>query len=65
LVVNVNGGEVQQEVTDGAFTFGPFDAGLFYSVTVGPQSTGLNCKVAYGNGTVTANVTNVQVTCTP
>ena len=64
LLENVNGSLVaSQKVIDGAFTFPAIDAGSFYSVTVQPQ--GIICAVTYGMGTVTANVTNIQVACTP
>jgi hypothetical protein len=49
-----------------SFTFAtPVATGGVYSVTVFTQPAGENCTVANGNGTATANVANVSVTCTP
>ena len=39
--------------------------GSSYAVTVSSQPTGESCTVTNGNGTATANVTNIAVTCTP
>jgi hypothetical protein len=39
-------------------------SGASYAVTVQTQPTGQTCTVASGTGTVTANVSNVAVTCT-
>jgi hypothetical protein len=48
----------------GNFTFTTaVTSGGAYSVTVITQPTGRNCIVANGSGTVSANVTNVSVTC--
>ncbi len=45
-----------------SFAF-PTAASGSYAVTVQTQPSGLNCSVANGSGTLTANVTNVAVTC--
>lgn len=49
----------------GSFTFGPpVVSGGAYEVSVHTQPPGQTCTVANGSGIATANVTNVQVTCT-
>ena len=53
-------------VTSGAtsFTFPTaVPSGSTYFVTVSSQPSGENCTVASGSGTVTANVTDIAVTC--
>jgi len=40
-------------------------SGTAYAVTVATQPVGATCTVANGSGTVTANVTNIAVTCVP
>ena len=50
---------------NGSFTFGLTEpSGSTYSVTVLTQPTGQSCTVTNGSGTISANVTNIQVTCT-
>jgi hypothetical protein len=39
--------------------------GSTYDVVVHTQPSGLNCVVTNGSGTVTANVSNISVSCTP
>jgi hypothetical protein len=50
---------------NGSFTFPtPLAAGSNYSVAVASNPAGQSCLVANGAGTISANVTNVSVTCT-
>ncbi len=66
LVLQNNGGN-NLTVASGAtaFTFStPIPAGSAYSVSVLAQPSNLACAVSNGSGTATANVINVQVTCT-
>jgi galactose oxidase-like protein len=67
VILQNNGGDSLTITASGPFTFktpvtGPTDA---YLVTVLTQPTGPNqfCSVASGQGTASANVTNVAVTC--
>jgi len=49
---------------NGSFTFpNAVDSGSSYSVTVATPPPGNSCTVANGTGTVSANVTNIAVTC--
>ena len=49
---------------NGPFTFtAPVASSSPYSVTILTQPAGLTCSVANGTGTITANVTNVVITC--
>lgn len=49
----------------GSFTFGPrVVSGDDYAVSVQTQPPGQTCTVSNGSGDATANVTDVQVTCT-
>src|SRR6185503_8250416 len=43
---------------------GPIASGLGYSVRVRTQPTGNRCTVANGEGTISADVNNIVVTCT-
>jgi hypothetical protein len=64
LVLQANGGYNLSVSANGTFTFSAqYASGATYSVTVLTQATGQSCTVTNGSGTVTANVTNVQVTC--
>ncbi len=46
------------------FTFsGTLSSGSAYSVTVGTQPTGQTCMVNNGTGTISASVSNIQITC--
>jgi len=64
LVLQDNGGNNLAVSTNGSFTFSNSVAsGAAYSVTVLTQPTGQSCTVSSGSGTASANVTNVQVTC--
>jgi hypothetical protein len=64
LVLQNNGGNNLPVSASGAFTFStPIASGGAYSVTVLSQPSGQSCTVKNGNGTVTANVTNVAISC--
>ena len=65
VTLNNNGANPTTVTANGAFTFStPVAYGGSYAVTVGTQPTGKTCTVANGSGSgVTANVTNVAVTC--
>jgi len=64
LVLQINGGNNLTVSANGTFTFSnSFGSGYPYSVTVFTQPTGQNCTASNGSGTATANVTNIQVTC--
>jgi len=65
-VLEDNGGDDLTITKSGGFTFKTAIAGGgAYKVTVKtqPTSPSQNCSVTNGNGTATANVTDVQVTC--
>ncbi len=68
LVLQNNGGDSLPISASGAFMFaGALSSGTAYSVTVArqPSSPAQTCVVGKGAGTMgTANVTNVQVSCT-
>lgn len=65
LVLQDNGGDNLPVSANGGFTFvTPIASGAKYNVTVFAQPTAQNCVVTGGAATVTANVTNVQVSCT-
>jgi 6-phosphogluconolactonase (cycloisomerase 2 family) len=64
LVLQDNGGNNLTVTTAGNFTFSTqLASGAAYSVTVLTQPSGQTCTVANGSGTVSANVTNVAVSC--
>jgi len=63
LVLQNNGGGNITLTTNTSFIFPPQDDGSIYQVTVLTQPPGQTCTVANGIGTITANVTNVAVTC--
>ncbi|MGD0938887.1 MAG: hypothetical protein ABR905_04175 [Terracidiphilus sp.] len=68
LVLQDNNGDNLAVSANGAFTFAPqIASGGAYSVTVltQPNTPTQTCTVTNGSGTATANVTNVQVACTP
>jgi hypothetical protein len=63
LVLN-NGSDYLPVSTNGTFIVSTYVVGgTAYNITVATQPTGQNCTVANGSGTVTTNVTNVQVFC--
>ncbi|GAC1530183.1 MAG: hypothetical protein NVS3B10_26380 [Polyangiales bacterium] len=65
VVLQDNGGNNLSLTANGPFTFSaPLNAGASYNVTVVTQPAGETCVVTSGSGTVNANVTSVQVTCT-
>jgi uncharacterized repeat protein (TIGR03803 family) len=67
LVLLDNGSDGSPVAANGSFTFPiPLASGASYSVTISsqPSNPAQNCVVTNGNGTATANVTSVQVTCT-
>jgi hypothetical protein len=65
IVLQNSGGSDLPLTTNGAFTFGtPVVSGGAYAVSVKTQPANQSCTVANGAGTVTANVSNVAVTCT-
>jgi hypothetical protein len=67
LILQDNGGNNLAMSANGAFVFtSPIASGGTYAVTVytQPSDPALLCAVTNGRGTATADVTNVQVTCT-
>ena len=65
VLFNGSNGDRLPVSSNGSFTFGVTEpGGSSYNVTVLMQPTGQNCTVTNGSGTVSANVTNIQVTCT-
>lgn len=63
LTLLLNGGSALTIHSDGTFTF-PVEISSTYAVTVGAQPSGRTCTVSNGVGAgVTANVSNVTVTC--
>ena len=64
VVLENNGGDDLSISANGTFTFGSLvDQSAPYAVTVQTDPSGQACTVANGSGTVSANVTNVAVTC--
>lgn len=64
VVLQVNGGSDLTRSANGAFTFvPPLAQGAGFSVTVAVQPVGQVCAVGSGEGTVTAEVSSVLVTC--
>jgi len=65
VVLQNNGGNSLTVNANGNFTFSTaINSGSPYAVTVGTQPTGQTCTVTNGTGTVSANVSNISVTCT-
>ena len=67
LVLQNNGGDNLTVTASGTFTFKTaVKSGAAYAVTVltQPSTPSQNCVVTSGNGTASANVTSVAVTCT-
>jgi hypothetical protein len=59
-----NGGDATTVAANGVFAFaGGLPDGGTYAVTVGTQPVGQHCSVTNGNGTVSATVTDILVTC--
>jgi N-acetylneuraminic acid mutarotase len=67
LVLQNNGGsDLTVSANATSFSFAtPVTSGGVYSVTVLTQPAGETCSVTNGNGTATANVTDVSVSCAP
>jgi Galactose oxidase, central domain len=66
LVLQDNGGNNLTISTNGSFSFtASVSPGATYKVTVltQPSTPAQTCAIASGSGTATANVTNIQVTC--
>jgi hypothetical protein len=64
VLFNGSTGDKLPVSANGSFTFGvTLSSGSSYSVTVLTQPTGQSCTVTNGSGTMSANVTNIQVTC--
>jgi hypothetical protein len=64
LVLQDNGGTSLSVSANGTFTFANSVASsAAYSVSVLTEPTGQSCTVSNGSGTASANVTNVQVSC--
>jgi trimeric autotransporter adhesin len=64
LVLQNNGGANLTVAANGTFTFtGPLNSGAAYSVSVLTQPGLQTCFVSNGSGSVSANVTNVEVAC--
>ncbi|MCC6520488.1 hypothetical protein IT403_00685 [Candidatus Nomurabacteria bacterium] len=64
VVLQNNGGDNYSASANGSFVFSTaLNDSASYAVTVLTQPTGQSCTVGNGSGTVSANVTNVSVTC--
>ena len=64
VLFNGSTGDKLPVSANGSFTFGvTLPSGASYGVTVLTQPTSQNCTVTNGNGTISANVTNILVTC--
>ena len=64
VVLSDNGNDSKTVSANGSFSFGTaITTGGAYAVTVGTQPAGESCTVANGSGTISANVTNVTITC--
>jgi lysophospholipase L1-like esterase len=64
VVLQNNGGDNYSTSANGSFVFATaLDDSTNYTVTVLTQPAGQSCTVGNGSGTVSANVTNVSVTC--
>jgi hypothetical protein len=64
LVLLNNSGNSTTVSSNTSFTFSTaINSGSTYAVTVGTQPTGQTCTVTNGSGNVSANVTNVSVSC--
>ncbi len=64
LVLQNNGGDDLSITQNGSFTFqSPLAYGSSYNVTVVTQPAGQTCIVSNGSGTISADVTDIKVTC--
>ena len=65
VLENAGGNSLTVSASASTFSFSTqVAANAVYSVTVATQPAGESCVVANGNGTVTANVSNIAITCT-
>ena len=65
LILENNNGDDETINANGAYTFDtPVASGATYTVAVSSQPTGQTCVVSNGNGTITSDVTNVDINCT-
>jgi len=66
LVLQNNGGTISSVGTNGTYSslYNNVAYGSSYNITVNTQPTGQTCTITNGSGTITANVTNVAITCT-
>ena len=65
VILQNNGSDDITLTSDGSFFFNtPVVENDTYNVTVLTQPAGQTCNVTNGAGTVTANVTNITITCT-
>jgi hypothetical protein len=63
-VTLVDGDDSIEVGANGSFTFPvKFPSGTTYNVTVGTQPSGETCTVTNGSGTISANVSNIAVSC--
>ncbi|MCB1158185.1 MAG: Ig-like domain-containing protein [Leptospiraceae bacterium] len=62
LILQNNGGDELTLTSDGSLTF-TTGVSSYYSVTAKTQPTGQTCTVSNGNGTASANVSNISVSC--
>lgn len=66
VVLLDNGANATTFTSNGTHSYtGAIATGTAYNITVQTQPVGETCTVSNGTGTVTANVTNVAVTCLP
>lgn len=64
VVLQNHGGNNLSRSINGSFSFAsPVSSGSSYNVTVLTQPDGQICSVSNGNGTASANVANIAVTC--
>jgi len=64
LILQLNGGSDVSLSPTSSYQVGSVPTGATYSVTIKTNPSGLTCSVANGTGSATANVTNVDITCT-
>jgi len=63
LVIQNNGANDLTINADGTYTYYSIAGGLFYDITVKTQPAGKTCTVANGAATATADVSDVNITC--
>jgi hypothetical protein len=65
VVLQNNGGDNETINANGAYTFNTsIDFGNAYNVTILTQPVGQTCLVGNGNGVISGNVSNANITCT-